>query len=463
MKKNVSVLIVTKWKTYWLPTVLLVCLLTLGVGGAAAQEKNLTLDQAIAIALQNNQDLKQVSNQVQVSRISLTQKKTNFFPDLRLSSSLSRQYFKTLDTGSNDYEGENSGNLNFNASSTLNLFNGFYDTASLQQSQLQLEAAQGSFSRSRQAIVFETMQRYIQAVLAKEFVKVEKENLAAQELQLELIEDFYNAGRRPVTDLYQQKAEISRSQFQLLQAERDYEVNTLYLLQTLGLVPDSGYQVADLDIDRLVAKVDIPTANDILNSALAARPDLDAQQLQVQAAEKGVKAAQAGYWPKLSLIAEVGSNYNSLNKLGNFSDQLFDHNLNASVGLSLSVPLFDKGATKAGTASARIEVKNRELELEKLKNQVSVEVRQAVKDLETASRQVSVSESQLSYARSALESIEARYKVQASTMVELTQARASFLEASYERVRAKYNLLAQVVAVAYYSGNYEAMLSIIKM
>lgn len=441
---------------------LVVLIWVLALGNAVAEENILTLNQAIKIALTKNQELKQASNQVQLNKILVRQKKSNFYPTLSLSIYSSQQYFKMLDTTTDIYKNKNSESVDGNLSTAVNLFNGFYDIASLQQSEFELKAAAGKFSRSGQAIIFETLQRYIQVVLAKELIEVEEKNLEAQRLQLNLVEDFYNAGKRPIADLYQQKAEISRYEYQLLESKRNYQVSKLLLLQTLGLEPNTAYEVADLEIDKLLKEIKIPDQDAGLTPNLEKRPDLEAQRLLVKAAEKEVKVAQSGFWPKLSLQADLGTDYSNTNENADFSRQLFDYNLNAVIGLSLSIPIFDKGSTKNNVASAKINVQNQQLELEKQKNQAAVELRQAIEDYRTAAQQVAAADTQLTFAQAALESIEARYKVQSATMVELTQARVQHLEASYGQVKSRYSLLIQAIAAVFYQGNLDKVIELIR-
>lgn len=450
-----------KRKMNWVLIVLILVGLT--TRGFAAEEKIFTLNQAIEIALKANPGLQQAGNQVKLSEISVKQKKANFYPDLSISANASQWYGKISNLQTNQYENEDSGNLSLMVSTSVNVFNGFYDTASLQQSKFELKAAEENFSRSSQAIIFETIQRYIQVVTARELINVEKENLEAQQLQLTRIEDFFKAGRRPITDLHQQKAEISRSEYQLLNAERNYQVFKLLLMQTLGLEPDADthYQVSDLDIDNLIKEVKVFNKKNVLTEAPGTRPDVNARRMEIEAAQKGIKAAKSGYWPRLSLFADLGTNYSSLDEYWDFSNQFFVNNPNVTIGLSLSVPVFDKGITKNNVAAARVKLKNRELELEKLKHQVSVEVQQAVEDYRTAVKQLNAAENQLTYSRSALESIEARYNVNAATMVELIQARARYLQSAYDQVTAKYNVLIQAIAVSFYKGNTNEVMAMI--
>jgi outer membrane protein len=410
------------------------------------------LNEAVAIALKNNPGLRQAGNQVKLNEISVKQKKNNFYPDLNLSANSTQQYGKTLNQGAGLYETNNTSNLNLQISSNLNLFNGFYDTASLQQTQFELKAAEGDLSRYSQAIIFETIQRYTEVIIAGESITVEEKNLEAQKLQLIRIDAFVKAGRRPIADLYQQKAEISRSEYRLLEAERNYKLNKLLLVQTLGLETGVDYRVTGLDIDVRIKEKKELEKNVLLKEALKKRPDIDAQHQQVEAARKGVTASRSGYWPKLSLFADVGTNYSSMNELFGLSSQLYDNNPNAIVGLSLAVLIFDKGKTKNSAASAKVRLENEQLELKKLKQQTAVEIRQAIEDYNTAGKQLAAAESQLKYAQAALASIRDRYNVNATTMVELTQIRAQYLEAQYSRIEAKFNLLLRGIAVKFYRG-----------
>jgi outer membrane protein len=421
----------------------------------------LTLDKAIEIALDANINLKQVANQVKTEQISVKQNKANFYPDLSLSAMSSESFGKEYDLTTGTYNKKNSRNLSLSLSSNINLFNGFYDTAMLRQSKFDLKAKEENFSRSRQSVIYDTIQRFFQVVTAEEAVKVEKENLEAQRLQLIRIDEFCKAGRRPQADLYQQKAEIAAAEYRILNAERNYEVSKLLLKQTLGQEADTDYNVQSPDVDKLLEQAETFTGKNFLTKALELRPDVTAGKMQVEAAKKGVKASQSGYWPTLSLFADVGTNYSSRIEYSGFSDQLLDGNISGSVGLSLSVPIFDKNRTKNNVAAAKINLSNQQLALEKLEQQVGVEVRQAIEDFRTARKQLEVTAAQLKYTQAALESVRERYNVNAATMVELTQSRSSHLEAQLSRVEAKFNLLVRRIAIAFYEGDTETMLSLL--
>ncbi|MCU0287635.1 MAG: TolC family protein [Acidobacteria bacterium] len=440
---------------------LIVLFLVPGITGiiGAEEVKILTLKKAIDIALDSNINLQRAANQVTLSNIDVNRSKANFLPDLGVSAHATERYSKNYDSLSGKYANEKNGSFNVSASSSLNLFNGFYDTASLQQSKLEFKAADEDAIRTRQIVIFETIQRFILVITAREMIRVENENLEAQQLLLRQIEDFYKSGKRPVTDFYQQNAEIANAEYQLLNAERDYDISKLQLMQTMGLQPGSNYEVEDPGIDALVTNIMLFQHEAELSEALAKRPDIKAQELFVEAARSGIKAAKSGYWPKLSLSLNYGSSYSdSINYL-NFSDQLFKSNPSGSLSLSLTIPVFDNSRTRYNVAAANIYLRNQQLEMDRLRQQVALEVQQAIQDYQTAGKQMDVSEKQLKYSKDALNSMQERYNVNAATMVELTQTRARYLQSIYNHVQAKFNLLIRGIAVAFYKGDYNEMIS----
>lgn len=428
---------------------------------AAESEKLLTLDKAIDIALQYNITLRQSTNQLGTSKITMEQKKANFLPEFSVSAGTTERFAKDYDSTTGKYSGTTSNSISASATATYNLFNGFSDRASLQQARLDFKSSGFDVTRTRQSIIFQTIQQFIQVVTTREFISVEKENLEAQRLLLKRIEDYYKSGKRPVTDFYQQQAQISSAELQLLNAQRNYEVNKLLLMQILGWDSGTDFEVIDPGIDQLLTRVLNYKKENILDEAMKTRADILSQELQVEAANQGIIIAKSGYYPKLSLSGDLSSSYSKQSSLFNFPDQFFKNNLGGSIRLSLSVPVFDKFRTKYSVANANIALKNQKLELEKKQLQVHVELKQALQDFQTAVKQMDVAENQLTYSKQALDSIQERYDVNASTMIELTQSRALYLQAVYDRIQARFNVLIRGISISYYKGDGDEMINLL--
>ncbi len=421
-------------------------------GSLWAQETPaLTLTQAIQLAMEGNISLKKLSNVVYADRIGVKQAEANFLPNLTASVSASSNYPKT-GTGGKSV----SGSLN----SGINLFNGFYDVARLDIAKYGWASDTASYSWNRQSIVYGTVSQFIQVVLDSEFIRIAKDNLKVQQDQLRQIEEFAKVGNRSKVDVYQQQTDLKQSELQLLQAQRNYAVSRYNLLQILGKQADSPLQFKSLPIDTLLAQFSGQSPEISPREALAERLDAVAQEYQVQAAQSQIRAAQSGYWPTISLSASAGSNYSSGFAGLGFSDQFLDENPDLRVGLSFSLPIFDRFATKYGVEQSKIQLANQQLNLLDLNLQIGSQVQQAVLDYNTAVKQRESAHAQYEYAREALKISEERFRVGSSTYIELSQVRANYFNAAYQKASADYNLLLNYVAVHYYGGTIGEAISI---
>ena len=423
---------------------------------ASATAVTLTLRQAVDLALEKNPGLKQSANQVETGLINLAQRQANFAPDLKATLSGSERFDKALEAdGSRDHR--NYENASGALGSSLNLFNGFGDISALRGAEWTLKEQQDIFTRDQQTLVYSTVTAFLQGLSDHELIRVRTENLEGNRRLLEQVEALYRAGNRPVSDLYQQQAETASAELDLLLAERNYAVTSRKLLQTIGLPPIAGVALRAPEVAPLETALAAREQGPPDLAALAQRTDLQAAEQQIRAAGEQVSVAQAGYWPTLNLGTSINSDYTELNRRQDFSGQFFDDNLNAVIGLTLAVPIFDRQLTRNQVAQSRIQQDNARLSLLQQQLQAETELGQAVDDFRTAQQLIGVTEARLTAARQALAAMEERYRVGAATLVELTQARTNYTEAGYERVKARYGLITQGVAVAYYQGDGERM------
>jgi len=440
------------WKRLAVSACLLLCCIGAIPGaGRTSESRTITLRDAIETALKANIDLRQAASLAESREISVRRSKTDFLPNLRLSMGASRSYGKEYAALSGRFEWDHSNSMNLSVSSALDLFTGFGKIAALRQSQLELEAERKSLARSREQIIFETVQQFVMVVLDGDLIKVNVENLDSQRRQLAQIEAFTTSGRRPIVDLYQQQASVAEAESRLLVARRDYEVDKYGLLRILAVDPAAGCEIVVPDIDNISAGFSGLVRGEAVEDGIGSRADLAAQRLQVEAARKQITASRSGYWPSVSLSASAGTSYRNTGNY-DFNDQFYNNNPSGSIGLSLSVPIFDRLGTYYSVAQAKVGLRQAQLGAEKIELQVKVDIKQALEDYATATKSVEVAEAQFKYSAQALNNMEERYKVNASTLVELMQARASNLQSSYNLINARYGRLVKGLAVLYYSG-----------
>jgi outer membrane protein len=408
----------------------------------------LYMEQAVILALVHNQDLQIAADQVRDGEVSVKRQRDQFLPEITADGTVTLRHDEGAVSAERDY-----GTLNTDITMRLNLFNGLADQAALEEARQTLAARQHSFSREEQQLVFTTVDKYLEAVKSLEQIQVAEQDLQDNEQQLADIQAYYRAGRRPVTDVYKQQAEVARARSALLGARRDYLVSRLTLLQTIGIDATATVEVVMPDHPLLKTAPETDPAA-LVASALSRRPDLLARRKEVAASDEQIRVAKAGRYPTLDMVASAGTSFDERNE-ESFGSQMGDDNLGGSLGLSLSIPIFDRNLSRHEVSQAVIGRHSARLETAKLQRQIEAEVGQAAADYRTAGEQLEAARAQLTYAGKALDSTEQRYRVGAATLTELTSARSVYVEAHYAVIESEIERMVQTVAVAFYSGDLD--------
>ncbi len=443
---------------------------------AQAQDaRRISFNEAVKIALERNVTIRRSQNNIGLQSVTVSSERADFLPNLNLSSNSSRNYGLSFDQTTGRTFTSTSDNTSLNASTSINLFNGFADVASLNQARRTLESNEYAHDRTRQTVIFNVISNYLQVILDHEQIRIRREDLEAQNQQLTRIEEFTRLGARPVSDLYQQQATVANSELSLLEAERQSQLSQIRLIQVLQLDPFQDYEFTAPSPDEIDLTAQVYDPKQLLRSAFESRPDLRAQQASIAASSEGIRFAKSGNLPSVSLSGSIGSRYSSQLRRANafetvtdpdtgetttiptgfdtvpFGNQ-FKDNRAETIGLNIQIPIFNRLQVKTGIERARVQYENARLDLENLQLTIAAEVRQAYLDYLTAEKRLDVTNKQLRAARQALEVEQERYNVGASTLVELTQARSNFVQASSNRVQAVYQFHFQQRLVEYYQG-----------
>ncbi len=420
---------------------------------AAAQETRvITFEEAVRIALEQNVNLRQAANNADLQSRLAYQERMNFLPSLSFSSSGFRgSGFVTDQAGRNIAYSNTSVNGSFNAG--VNVFNGFGDVASLRQARYSEEAGDLTYDRTRQNVVFNVATMFVELVNAREQIQIQQENLEAQRQQLAQIEEFTRVGARPISDLFQQQAQVAQAELQVLNAERSAQIAKTQLIQVVQLDPFGEYEFVTPDVAEGALQLQQYELNQLLQAAFAQRADIRAQQARIEAAEQGIRVARSSYWPTVDLGYNLRSNF-SPDDDGSLMDQL-DINRGTEFGFRVSVPIFDQFNRGTNVQRAQVNYRNAELELQDMQQEVALQVRQAYLDYLTNQKRLEVTEKQVAAAEQALEAERERYNVGAATLVELSQAQATYVQAASNQAQARYDFIFQGKLIDYYVGRLD--------
>jgi outer membrane protein len=412
----------------------------------------ITFEDAVQIALKQNISIAQAQNAAASDAASVRGAKMSFLPNLQLSTSGSQTYGRNFSETTGDVLNRNTQSLNAGISSSITLFNGLQNIDALHQAEKTQDAGNLDLTRAKQTAVFTVASNYLSIITAQEQLKVQQENLASLEAQEAEITKLVDAGARAISDLYSQQAQTAAARLAVVNAQHDLELGKVDLVQTLRLDPKGNYDFVAPAVNESAASASYDL-DSLVNLAYAQRADLAAESARLDASAQAVKAANAGWWPTVSLSAGYNSSYSSA-ATAPFVNQL-DQARGGSVAISVSIPIFDRGQTSVDAQKAKIQEDNARLAVESQKQQVALEVKRAYLDFQSAGEQLTAAEAQQKASDLAVTTSQQRYQAGAGTLVELTQAQAAQVQAASAVVNARYSLVFQQALMSYYTGQLD--------
>ena len=423
-----------------------------GAQATAPAPKRVTFGDAVKIALQQNITLRQAENAKALTAVTVQQQRNQFLPNLALSTSTSGNVGQSFNQTAGSLVNRTSQTLNAGLTSGVTLFNGFQNLSLLKQARFGESASASDLARARQTVVFTVASNFLSLVTLQEQQGVQEGNLVAQQQQLQQVLLFVKAGRNSIADQYSQEAAVATAQSGVVSARRAVELAKVDLIQTLQLDPMQTYDFAAPAVDSTRTAVPL-TLDGLMAGAFNDRSDLTAAKIRVDAANEALKSSSSTRWPSISLSAGYNTAYTSLTD-ASFSTQL-NQRKGGSLGLSLSVPLFDRGASKVASQQASISLSNARLVNDRQRQTVALEVRRAFLDYQSAVDQLVAARAQQRSADLALSAVQERYRVGAATLTEVSVSRAAQVSAASALVNARYTLIFQQSLMSYYTGTLD--------
>ena len=441
--------------------ILLFGLISTSLFAQSTDVRVITIDQAISIALENNYSLKQAKNELDLAEDLIFSEKADFLPSVSVSMNGSRTtgqqfIFDRLNEGGDAFVDVSSQSISGGMNASINLFNGFNNILTLKSSQSNKESREQQYERAKELVIFNTASRYLQVLLDKELLAIAKQNLETSTTQLNQVLAQVELGARPMVDQFNQEAQVANDELVVTQRENTLSLNSLLLVRQLEIDPLGSYDfiVPDLALNDL-PWIDV-NIRSLVSEALSTRSDILSAEASISSLKYQMQITKNSLLPSLRASAGVSSRYSDQYSIPNedvsFSDQFFDQQVNRSLGLSFSLPLFNNWNRMYSIQSSVVQLKNAELNLDNSKMQVIQEVSQAYNDYSSYVKQLDASEKSLIASERAFQTQQERYNLGASTLIELTQAQSAFVSAQSSYTQALYNLIFQEKLLDFYLG-----------
>jgi outer membrane protein len=418
---------------------------------AAHAQQSWNLKQCIEYAIANNVTVKQAANTADQSAVEVNTAKWSRLPNLNGSAGQGWNWGRTASPIDNTYTDVHNASTSFAVGTSIPLFTGLRYSYQYALSKVNLQAAVEDLNTAKEDISINIASAYLQALLYAELDDVAKSQVELTRKQYERTSRLYDAGKAAPAEVAESKSRLAQEEMNAVQADNNYKLAMLDLSQLLELPSPEGFTIDAADGELDFVPLSAPDA--IYNDALISKPSIRAARLRLDGSAYSIRVAQSSYYPSLNLNANISTNYYTIG--GVISDSFgrqMKNNLNKYVGLSLSVPIFNRFATRNSVRTARLQQQNMVLQLDATKKALYKEVQQAWYNAVAAESQYISSVNAVEASQATFDLTEQKLENGKATLLEFDEAKQNLKKALSDRIQAKYDYLFRCKILDFYKG-----------
>ncbi|GAB5540118.1 MAG: TolC family protein [Salibacteraceae bacterium] len=440
------------------------------------------MEECIEIAWKNNLQIKQAQLDVDAGENELQNSKANRLPNLNGFASHNYNWGQRIDPFTNQFANTRVQSNSFGLNSSITLFNGFQNEQNIKAQQASLQTIIYDVESQKNQVALAVSSAYLSVLLAEELLSVADVQVNITQQQLSRVEKLVDAGASNIGVQYDLEAQLASDVANQTQRKNDYQLSLLQVKQLLMLPADEtlSLEKSTEGFDEETVLVSVPS---VYAQAEQNMPEIKRAQMSIQQWENQIKVSKSGYYPSLTLSGSIGTGYSGLRteptsitpgspvQIGAtesgefvfaptfdtevqrvaFGTQLSD-NFNQFVGLSLNVPIFNRGGVYTSVQRSRINQERAEIQLDAEKRDLRQRIESAHADAVAAKQTVVANEKAVEASRRAFEFSEIRFENGALNVIDFNNAKNNLQAAEARLSRAKFDYLFKTMVLEFYLG-----------
>lgn len=400
-------------------------------------QRMLTLEEAIATALDNNFDIRLARNDSLVAATDYRYRDAAFLPTLNATAGATwnnNDQRQTLADGQKREQNNiRSNNIAASAQLGWTLFDGLKMFATREKVGELVEL--GSLAIKEQVVnsVANVVNTYYNIVRQKQQLKAVEEQIALNEERVRLAQYKLDIGTGAKPDLLQSKVDLNAQKSLRLSQLTLIDQLKEQLLQVMNSQYGTYFDVSDsIPLNAGIVLGDMQADLEMNN------PTLLLAQKNTEIAALTLKERKADRWPTLSF--NTAYNYSRTNNqtVINPFQPLFNLNRGLNYGFSASIPIFNRFNVQRQIRQAEVDLNFQRLSYDFQRSQINLSVVLAYKDYDLQKRTLSLEEENILLARENVDIVFQSYKLGFATLVQLREAQSSLEEANNRLIAARY-------------------------
>jgi outer membrane protein TolC len=395
----------------------------------------ITLEQAIDLARQNNQSLREARLNLNQAQAQLQEALGAEFPTLSLQSDFQRSTSATneisANTATTPFASSDGVTTDLNTILQLNydLYTGGQRSAQIRLAESQIRTQELALEQAAEQLRFDVTDAYYSVQEADSQVEIARAAVADAEQSLRDAELLEQAGLGTRFDVLQAEVDLANEEQNLTRAISQRRISRRQLVETLGL--GQQIEVTAATPPEVSGTWDLSLEESIV-LAYQNRAELEQQLEQREIAQENQVIALAGIRPQVSLFTR----YNVRDIIDDSSGGVTGAGDGLAIGAQLQWTLYDGGQARARARQAEENAAIAENRFDQFRNQIRREVEQAFYNLQANEQNIDTAEIAVEQAEESLRLARLRFQAGVGTQTDvinaqsaLTQARGNLLTA----------------------------------
>lgn len=415
-------------------------LLALSTYAQESKSYRFSLEDCLRFAVANSYDRKSMELTGESLETTYEQSKQQRLPNL--SASVGENFNNNANGWST------SGSVGVGTSVTI--YQGGQINNTIAQNKLNLDRNSVQLERYDDQLTLQILQSFLTILGNQELLNYQLEVLKTSREQMKQGEARYKVGAILESDLLLLEAQYYSDSNNVVDTRINIGNDLLDLKVLLSMEPTDNLEIISPDTENLEnLRETLPTEEETVSLAMDYMPDLRIGEYDIRLAEKSVDLARGGYFPSINANANVGMGVLSFDQSGN--SQWYGKPTE-SVGVSMSIPIYSRGQTKANVKKSRIALQQAELEYEQTQLSVRQTVVQAYRNVISAYNAYRVSQVREDAYRKSFAAYNVQFQYGTITTVDLLQQQNSYLNALNNYIQNKYSLVMKRKILDVYMG-----------
>lgn len=426
--------------------VMLALILTLSCLGASWAE-SLTLEECISLALDENPELQQAK--ANIDAVEAQKAVAGVNRRFKLDGTASFKFSNNVDTNAlMEQPNTKAGGTRVGLVAQQLIFDGGKSHLQLSVAAKNALSIQKTYEEMKNQIIAKVRDAYYNLNKATREKVVEKTRFDNYKDRLDLAQGFFIVGSKAKIEVTKAEADLAKAKLGLVSAETNEKKNQATLAASIG-DPLFDVTAANDALDFEGWKINMDSA---VAKAMENRQEIKAQEVKVASAETNLQLKRKGHMPEIYLTGGLDTSGKLFSESSNTN---LEGNDGWRVGATLNVPFLDGAKTLNESRIAKAQVAAEKAALEKIKNDVALEVRMAWVALEQSEEAVKAAREQERFAEDTHSLAKIRYAAGASDYLEFSDAIEGLSEAQKNVINSLYNCKNATVALKKAMGEYK--------